>query len=546
MGLQSQLLLRTLVTYRHVTGPAGVVPVPDLATDTGQVSPDGLTWTFHLKDGVRFGPPVRRPVTPSDVEFAFRRIDTLALGAQYGYLYDGLIQGMDGPVERMPTDVSGIETPGPRTVEFHLTHPAGDFPQRLAMPAAAPMSSEVAGCFTKSGDYGGDLVSSGPYMIRGADLVDASSCGSIIRMAGFEPTRDLFMVRNPEYDASTDNPAVRESYPNSIDIRIHTSPTDNLRDVGDRTLDATLGTISAPVRSATDLHLKLRWEPTDAIEYLPMNVLVPPFDDVHVRRAVNLALDRNAILWALGVNARGRATTHIFPPALTGSEGPQLFPPGGDLAAAQREMARSPYDTDGDGVCNSEVCSNLLFIAPFTPPWVNAVPVIVQELSAIGVDLKFRELDPGTVPYTTVETVKNLVPIALNHGPVADYPDPEAIARSLHSSGISCEDQVNYSEVGISEGQASECGVESEYRKVRDHVPNLDGRIDACERLKGNARSACWAEFDRYVMTEVVPWAPIRFPDTLIVTGRTVTKFEYDQAFGMISLCHVAVSTAGI
>ncbi|HEX9313324.1 MAG TPA: ABC transporter substrate-binding protein, partial [Actinomycetota bacterium] len=108
MGLQSELLLRTLVTYRHVTGAAGVVPIADLATNTGEVSPDGMSWTFHLKDGVRFGPPVNRPITSADVECAFRRIDTAALEAQYGYLYDRLIQGMDGPVERKPTDVSGI------------------------------------------------------------------------------------------------------------------------------------------------------------------------------------------------------------------------------------------------------------------------------------------------------------------------------------------------------------------------------------------------------------------------------------------------------
>src|SRR5689334_9455246 len=62
-GLYSQLLLRNLVGYKHVKGTAGDVVVPDLATDTGQVSSDGLTYTFHLKDGIKFGPPVNRPIT---------------------------------------------------------------------------------------------------------------------------------------------------------------------------------------------------------------------------------------------------------------------------------------------------------------------------------------------------------------------------------------------------------------------------------------------------------------------------------------------------
>ena len=275
-----------------------------------------------------------------------------------------------------------------------------------------------------------------------------------------------------------------------------------------------------------------------------MNVLVPPFDDVHVRRAVNLVLDRNGILWALGASARGPATTRLFPPAMVVSKGPEGFPLDGDLAAAQREMAQSPYDSNGDGSCDAQVCRNLFVPSPTTPPDVNAVPILQSGLASIGIVLKVRELD-CMCPYANFpKVIKNLLPLSLNRGLEPLYPDPEAIARSLHSSGIACEDQIDYSEVGITRRQASDCGVLKQWRKVRDNVPNLDGRIDACERLKGNARSACWAEFDRYVMTEVVPWAPIRFPDTLIVTGRTVTKFEYDQAFGMISLCHVAVSTA--
>jgi hypothetical protein len=44
-------------------------------------------------------------------------------------------------------------------------------------------------------------------------------------------------------------------------------------------------------------------------------------------------------------------------------------------------------------------------------------------------------------------------------------------------------------------------------------------------------------------MTNVVPWAPLRFPDVGILTGPTLTKFEFDQAFGTLSLCHVALAT---
>src|SRR5439155_17031043 len=54
-GLYSQLLIRNLVSYNHVEGSAGDQIFPDLATDTGTVSNNGTTYTFHLKPGVMFG-----------------------------------------------------------------------------------------------------------------------------------------------------------------------------------------------------------------------------------------------------------------------------------------------------------------------------------------------------------------------------------------------------------------------------------------------------------------------------------------------------------
>jgi ABC-type transport system substrate-binding protein len=80
-GLQSELLLRTLVTYDHVAGLPGDKIVPDVASKW-TTSSDGLTWTFTLKSGVMFGPPLNRPVTSKDFAFAFQRINTASLVAQ--------------------------------------------------------------------------------------------------------------------------------------------------------------------------------------------------------------------------------------------------------------------------------------------------------------------------------------------------------------------------------------------------------------------------------------------------------------------------------
>ncbi|MFN2591179.1 MAG: ABC transporter substrate-binding protein, partial [Actinomycetota bacterium] len=239
-GLYSQLMLRTLVNYKHILGSAGDDLVPDLATDLGTVSDDGLTYTFTLKDGVRFGPPLDRAVTSADIEYAFRRIETSALVAQYGCYYEGVIEGMDGAKDNMPADISGIETPDDSTIIFHLTQPTGDFLYRLAMPATAPIPEEVAGCFDRAGDYGRDVVSTGPYMIKGADQVDASSCDTIEPMTGFDPTKQLVLVRNPNYDKATDSPEVRSNHLDGVSIVINSNTDDIFNQIEAGTLDGSL------------------------------------------------------------------------------------------------------------------------------------------------------------------------------------------------------------------------------------------------------------------------------------------------------------------
>ena len=71
-GIYSNLLVRTLVGYNHVAGAAGNKIVPDLATNTGVVSNGGKTYTFQLKPGVKFGPPLNRAITSKDVLYAFQ------------------------------------------------------------------------------------------------------------------------------------------------------------------------------------------------------------------------------------------------------------------------------------------------------------------------------------------------------------------------------------------------------------------------------------------------------------------------------------------
>ncbi len=86
------------------------------------------------------------------------------------------------------------------------------------MPATAPIPAEVGKCFDgKPGDYGRDVVSSGPYMIQGADKVTAAC--PMKPMSGYDGANGnhIILVRNPNYDQSTD--PYRKNYIRHIQVR---------------------------------------------------------------------------------------------------------------------------------------------------------------------------------------------------------------------------------------------------------------------------------------------------------------------------------------
>ena len=92
------------------------------------------------------------------------------------------------------------------------------------MPAAAPIPEEVGKCFTKAGDYGRYVMSNGSYMIQGADKLDISSCDAMKPISGFDPSKSITLVRNPNYDQATDD--TRANYVDGITMTIDTNIDD--------------------------------------------------------------------------------------------------------------------------------------------------------------------------------------------------------------------------------------------------------------------------------------------------------------------------------
>jgi peptide/nickel transport system substrate-binding protein len=542
------IMLRPLMTYRHVAGAEGNEPIPDLAAAEPKISDDGLTYTFTLRDGVQFGPPVSRAVTSQDVAYAFNRLANPTFGSAGYPLYYQAIKGFADVTEGKAKTVSGIETPDPKTITFHLDEPAGDFLYRLAMPATAPIPQEVAKCFKNAGDYGRYVISSGPYMIEGSENLDISSCKAMKPISGYNPERFLNLVRNPNYEASTDNPDARENNIDRFEFTINSNVDDCFNKVRESLIDDTLcGETAKQTREYTqndELTPLLKLNPDDSTWYLSMNLTQPPFDDVNVRRAVNYAIDKVSLIRAWGGPVVGDPATHILPPSLVPESLADYNPyptsdNTGDIEAAKAEMAKSEYDTDQDGVCDAPECKDVLHIIGNTGRERAMVPVIEDFMGKLGITLKTRLLDDQ---YSVILDPTKKTPFASGAGWGKDYPDAFTFFFYLFDGRVIPKQPggVTYNEplVGITAATAKSLGIEL----PSGGVPSVDADIDHCVGITDSAeRLDCWGELDKKLMEEVVPWAPYIWRKNSVIIAPSVSRWEFDQSTGNQSWTRVAV-----
>ena len=544
LDMYDNLMLRTLVGYTHEAGAKGNVLVPDLATDLGEISEDGLTYTFTLKDGVMFGPPVSRPITSKDVAYAFERIGTEALVAQYGFYYT-VIKGMAEFTAGDAKTISGIETPDDKTIVFTLTQPTGDFLYRVAMPAAAPVPPEVGKCFTKAGEYGRNVVSSGPYMFEGSDKVDATSCDTIKPVSGFDPTRRMSLVRNPDYDQATDD--TRENNIDGLEYTLNTNVKDIFNKIEAGELE---GEVEAPpaevlrkYSTTSDLKDMIKVEAGDRTWYITMNLAQPPFDDIHVRKALNWVMDKGGLQRAWGGPIRGEIANHIVPDTMFNGDLDDYAPYGtendaGDLDKAKEEMKQSPYDTNQDGMCDAPECSGVLFVNRNTPPWTDMEPIIEQAAAKVGIKLNTREFEDA---YPVIQDTGKKVPVSAVPGWGKDFADPSTFMVLFDSRSILPQGNVNYSLVGLTPELSKKDKIEI---AGSGDIPSVDADIDKCNVLLDQERLTCWEDLDKKLMETVVPWVPYLDAANVDILGPAVSKYEYDQFGGEAAFSRVAVDVS--
>jgi oligopeptide transport system substrate-binding protein len=288
-------------------------PVPGGAT-SWETSPDGLTWTFHLRRGARWSDGT--PVTADDYVFGLQRVLDPKVASIYAYLAY-VIKGGEAVSEgKAPASSLGAKALDPYTLQLTLEHPAPYLPELTKHQSFYPAPRQVVAKYGDGWVAPGRYVSNGPYKLVSWRLGD-----------------HIELAKNPLYYDAAHVCLDRIDYfssPDSISAerRIERGELDVTNTFQSNRVDRLKAKMPAYVHTHTAL----------ATVYLSFNTRdVAPLKDVRVRRALSEAVDRDFITAKL--LRAGQAPAYAFVPSGTANYpfGPKTRWAGEPLAQRQAE-----------------------------------------------------------------------------------------------------------------------------------------------------------------------------------------------------------------
>ncbi|MGW6912383.1 ABC transporter substrate-binding protein [Kitasatospora sp. NPDC054939] len=483
---------RQLTQYQVVDGKAKLVG--DLATDTGQPSDGGRTWTYRLKQGVAWEDG--QPITSQQVKYGIQR--SFGKGYEVGppywpqwltgeASYEAARKKYGGPQDG---DLAAIETPDDRTLVLRFPQPQADVPYMAAQSSSSPVRKDK----DTGTDYDRLPFASGPY-----------------RIAEHVQNTRLVLERNPHWKPETD--PIRSQYPERF---VFTFGKEALninqeilsgRDGGaDATTVATQ--LSPELYQTVDTDPKARDLVVTGRQGAFVTQLVinnERVKDVEVRRALHLAYPRQQARQVLGGSRVGELASTLSSPALVDWQKYDLYPakPDGDPEAAKQALAKA-----------AQPPASLTYAYANTPNGQRVAQVLVDGFARAGITIVPKPVDPKALldeahrpdsPYDLFEETSSV-----------DWPTPSTLIPFSF------------------DGRANSDLNSARYRNaaVDREIDRINGIGDPKEKAK-----ELYA-LERTVMKEL-PVLPFAYPNVNQLRGSNVGGTFIHPIYGSVSLAWV-------
>ncbi|MGA5699727.1 ABC transporter substrate-binding protein [Peterkaempfera bronchialis] len=334
-----QLSYQCLLT----TTPEGKVE-PQLATGYKR-SADGLTYTFDLRPGVKF--QNGETLTADDV----------------AYTFDRLKRSPDGIAEELFPTLEKATATGDSTVAFHLKRPDAGFVNNMANPlvwGCAVMNKKAA----TSENMATRMVGTGPWA-----------------QESYRPNSELRLKRFTGYWD-------RKTASENLSILYVPGASTQVSDLQAGAVDLIFtGTSSARTLSGSD-KFDVKNVPTDSTIFLQVNNLTKPFDNVKVRQALALALDRDSLAEQAYSGGGARASVYI-PGGESWAPAPADVPYSTPNIAKAKELLKEAGHPDG-------FSAPLMYISGYDPGTNDLVAAVQNQLAKVGIKIQLDPQERGT------------------------------------------------------------------------------------------------------------------------------------------------------
>ena len=405
-GTSYDIVIELFSGLVKLTGDSEEPIAMDLA-ESYSVSNAGKTYKFILREDLKFNDG--SPVTASDFKWSWERAAAPDTESPIVDEFLGDILGVQAIIDGDAATADGIEVIDDHTLQVTIDAPKPYFIAKLTYPIAFVVNADNV---TSGGEnWTDDPVGTGPFILKSYSIGER-----------------MVLAKNPHYWG---DPAFLDEvhlflaggsamamYEND-EIDITGIGLADLERVTDPTVEISKDVVEVP--------------PSFSTSYIGFNMEEPPFDDVHFRRALNFAVDKNLVANAVFSNLV-RPATGVIPPGFVGFN-PDLKGLGFDEDKAKEELAMSKYS---DATTRPRIVITL--------PGTGGSPSLTTEVVAdmwrrtLNVDVEIQQVEWATF---LQDLHRNRLQ-AFSLGWQADYPDPHTFVDVLFRTGSSINN-TNYS-----------------------------------------------------------------------------------------------------